>query len=279
MDISSSGAPMSKMHPSSPLRGCAIRACAKFMRPIARYLIRNGVGFREFSEISKEAFVEVSSADYGIRGRPTNVSRIAVLTGLTRKEVSRIRKNLESTVAVDGEIPKGRPELILARWFHDPEYSDANGEPLVIDHDGPKPSFASLVKDVGGDIPPGAMAKELVRAGSVVETDDGKLAAIQDVFIPEAANPQAVEFAGSALCDLAQTINNNLYGSKDRVPLLERRVVAQVGSKSHANQFVKAASEDAADLLKKLNDQAMDLEGQKDGDSQRVGIGIYVFRE
>ena len=272
---------MSKEDSPSDLRGCAIRACAKFMRPIARYLVRNGVGFREFSEIAKEAFVEVSSIDYGIRGRPTNVSRVAVLTGLTRKEVSRLRKKQKSNSgAKESEgIPRGRPELVLARWFHDPKYVDENGSPLVISYDGEEPSFASLVKAVGGDIPPGAMAKELVRAGSVLETEEGKLSAVKDVFIPVAADPQAVEFAGSALFDLAQTINNNLYGGDGSSPLLERRVLAEVGSKSHANQFVKAASIEAQEFLRRLDDEAVSLESQKDVDRHRVGIGVYIFRD
>jgi len=272
---------MSKVDSGSDLRGCAIRACAKFMRPIARYLVRNGVGFREFSEIAKEAFVEISSVDYGIRGRPTNVSRVAVLTGLTRKEVSRIRKKQKanSETEVSDGIPRGRPELVLARWFHDPRYVDQNGVPLAIPYDGGEPSFASLVKSVGGDIPPGAMAKELVRAGSVVETEEGNLAAVKDVFIPAAANPQAVEFAGSALCDLAQTINNNLYGGDGSSPLLERRVLAEVGSKSHANQFVKSASLEAQELLRRLDDKASSFETQNDLAKHRVGIGIYIFRD
>ena len=61
------------------------------LRPIARLLLRGGIGYREFSEISKTAFVQVATKDYGLRGRPTNISRVAVMTGLTRKEVRRIR--------------------------------------------------------------------------------------------------------------------------------------------------------------------------------------------
>ncbi len=54
------------------------------MRPIVRILLRYGVGYREFAEVTKTAFVDVSSSDFGLRGRPTNISRVAVMTGLTR---------------------------------------------------------------------------------------------------------------------------------------------------------------------------------------------------
>ena len=60
------------------------------LRPIAKILLRCGIGFREFVEVAKAAFVDVASSDYGLRGRPTNISRVAVMTGLTRKEVRRL---------------------------------------------------------------------------------------------------------------------------------------------------------------------------------------------
>ncbi|MFQ5549243.1 MAG: DUF6502 family protein, partial [Woeseia sp.] len=54
------------------------------IRPLARALLRVGIGYREFAEISKAAFVDIATKDYGLRGRPTNISRVAVMTGLTR---------------------------------------------------------------------------------------------------------------------------------------------------------------------------------------------------
>ncbi len=61
------------------------------LRPIVKILLRYGVGFGEFAEVVKTSFVDVASTEFGIRGRPTNISRVAVMTGLTRKEVRRLR--------------------------------------------------------------------------------------------------------------------------------------------------------------------------------------------
>jgi hypothetical protein len=69
-----------------------LSALLKALRPIARFLMKSGIGYREFAEISKSAFVDVATSDYGLRGRPTNISRVAVMTGLTRKEVKRLRE-------------------------------------------------------------------------------------------------------------------------------------------------------------------------------------------
>jgi hypothetical protein len=271
---------MSKKVRLSP-RQHALNACSRFMRPIARYLIRNGVGFREFSEVAKEAYVEVTSNDYGIRGRPTNISRVAVLTGLTRKEVSRLRQKLHENAQTgegSGES-KGRPELVLERWFHDPAYLDSEGRPLPMPSEGEAPSFTSLVRDVGGDIPPGAMSKELIRAGSVVESEDGTLVAVRETFVPEAADPQAVDYAGDAIRDLAVTINHNLYESEQSGRLLERRLLARINKRADAKKFISTSTLEAERLLAKLNDlvvvDGQDTQGSSEG--RRVGIGIYLI--
>ena len=86
------------------------------MRPIVRILLRYGIGYREFVEVVKTAFVDVASSDFGLRGRPTNISRVAVMTGLARKEVKRLRDKLSSgdTVIAVKTTP------LAAWWFQIP---------------------------------------------------------------------------------------------------------------------------------------------------------------
>ena len=121
------------------------------LRPLARILLRFGVGLREFTEIAKTAFVEVATNEYGLRGRPTNISRVAVMTGLTRKEVRRIREKIqkgEHSVTV-----KTTPmSEILHRWHAESEFLDDSDRPAVLPFAGEKRSFTSLVKRFGGDI-------------------------------------------------------------------------------------------------------------------------------
>ncbi len=66
------------------------------LRPIARIFLGFGMGFKEFSDIAKTSFVDVATSEYGLRGRPTNISRVAVMTGLTRKEVRRVREKIKN---------------------------------------------------------------------------------------------------------------------------------------------------------------------------------------
>jgi hypothetical protein len=52
------------------------------------------VTWAELADLSKEVFVDVAGCDYGLQGRPTNASRVAMITGLSRREVARLRNIL-----------------------------------------------------------------------------------------------------------------------------------------------------------------------------------------
>jgi len=68
-----------------------LRACLLVIRPIARALLANGISYKEFDNACRSAFVAVASEEFGLRGRETNTSRISAMTGLSRKEVQRLR--------------------------------------------------------------------------------------------------------------------------------------------------------------------------------------------
>ena len=98
----------------------ALRAFRLLFRPVARMLLRAGVNWREVAEVGKSTYVEIATEDFGIRGRPTNVSRVAILTGFTRREVRRLRDLL------DAESPESFSRMnyatrVLSGWWQDEE--------------------------------------------------------------------------------------------------------------------------------------------------------------
>src|SRR5882762_6362499 len=63
-----------------------LAAARQWLKPLVHVLVRCGVTWKDFAELAKTAYVEVATEQFGKRGRPTNVSRTAVLTGLARRE-------------------------------------------------------------------------------------------------------------------------------------------------------------------------------------------------
>lgn len=259
-----------------------LEALFKALRPIARILLRSGIGYREFAEIAKTAFVDVSTADYGIRGRPTNISRVAAMTGLTRKEIKRVREKIEG--GAPSEVYRRVPASdILHFWHSDPAYLDADGRPLELDFEGDVPSFASLVRKYGGDIPPGAMRTELKRVGAVDVGDTGRLKVTRRDFSYLGASDKVI--AGfNGVSALASTVAHN-SGLEDGAgqPFVQRSVV----TRHVRSEDMKNLRRVATDRLSQFCESMDDLFGayetlHSDGLEERratIGVGVYYFED
>ena len=254
------------------------------MRPVVRFLLKNGIGYREFSQLCKLVFVEVASQDHGIRGRKTNMSRVAVMTGLSRKEVKKLR-DTSTSAAMATMSRMRRPELVLSLWQSDADYCDAKGKPKRIRFEGPGPNFRDLVARVGGDIPARAMLNELLRAGSVVE-EGAKLRLVSQSYIPEPNDPEAILVAGDAIKDLVSTIHHNLGIADPELRFLERRVYSEKLPLKHRTRFRKLARERGDLLIRDLNAWLTEREAspvdsvEEDGHGtheNRIGVGVYFF--
>jgi hypothetical protein len=257
-----------------------LSALLKALRPIARFLMKSGIGYREFAEISKSAFVDVATTDYGLRGRPTNISRVAVMTGLTRKEVKRLREKIAAGNQVDMArvIP---PAEILSRWHSDRDYLDSAGRPLKLNFDRTAPSFAGLVKKYGGDIPPGAMRTELKRVGAVAEDDSGRLSVQVKDFRPIEKEDQIQRALALAVYGLALSVDHNLSAEPED-KWVERLAFSTRIRRGDSARVRRISQDRASELVESVNDLFSAYETIYGGDepyleSTTVGVGVYYF--
>jgi hypothetical protein len=177
------------------------------LRPLVRLLLRNGVGYAEFSSVAKSVFVQVATDDYGLRGRPTNMSRISAMTGISRKEIRRFRSQGAEARWTPGM--EGSPiNTILHFWHYDPEFCEKPGNPKALVFDGPG-GFVSLVAKYAGDIPAGAIRSSLIHAGSVEQTAEGRLVATESYYIPTKTTHDFIRGLGFSLANLGGTLFHN----------------------------------------------------------------------
>ena len=261
-------------------KNVVLSALLKALRPIARFLMKSGIGYREFSEISKSAFVDVATSDYGLRGRPTNISRVAVMTGLTRKEVKRLREKISAGNQVDMQrvIP---PAEILDKWHSDSDFLDSAGRPLTLDFDGPSPSFAALVKKYGGDIPPGALRTELTRVGAAKVDESGRLTVQMKYFRPFDQDEQLQRALSQAVYGLALNINRNITHEIDERWV--ERTAFSTRIRHGDNARVRRISQDrAVEFVESVNDLFSAYETIYSDDEPgleftTVGVGVFYF--
>jgi len=242
--------------------------------------MRNGIDFKEFSEVSKTAFVEVASNDYGLRGRMTNISRTAVLTGLTRKEVKRIRDELAgSDTRSDPRL--GRPAQLLSVWHQHDDFIDHKGEPRQLEMEGPV-GFRELSRLVGGDVTPGALLVELKRCSAVVELSDGRFKVLKRHYNPSGIDTYGATRFGECLHDLAATWVHNLGNPIESERRYEYRVWNDRVSARYASQFERVARDQGNSFLEMLDELLTAHE--PDGhdaltEPVRCGLGIYYFAD
>lgn len=261
---------------SNPL----IHACRYLLEPIARLMIRNGVNFAEFAEFAKQAFVKVARSDYGLQGRPTNTSRVAMMTGLSRREVSRIKDVLTGR-ADAGPPAASRISQILTGWHVDPVFADSSGSPAVLPAAGPERSFEALLKRYAGDMPHGAVTKEMEQLGLIVSEGSHYRVTARD-YVRSAADPDMLRQASVALHDHAETVVHNVDTKRTAPARFERMAARTDVPENVAGEFRELISEKAQALLEEVDAWLERHAGGADAARTRcvrTGIGIYLIHD
>jgi hypothetical protein len=173
-------------------------------------LIRSGISFGETAEVLKTVFVEVAARDFDLPERKTSLSRIAIITGLTRKEVAKQQEMLESG-ALDVDSNLNRVTRVLEGWHTDPTFTGPYGMPMELPFESPtSASFASLVRKHSGDMAPRAMLDELIRVGAVEQMSSGAFKVLVRVYIPRDFHPDALQRFGEVVRDFVNTYEHNM---------------------------------------------------------------------
>ncbi|MEO0422499.1 MAG: DUF6502 family protein [Pseudomonadota bacterium] len=248
----------------------------RMLRPIVSITLRSGITFRQFADLLRLAYVDVAMKEFGIDGRPTNISRVAMLTGLTRRDASRQRDILAGEESPTGDRVHSAARVLMG-WHTDEAFLDEQGGPLTLPMEG-ELSFTSLYKRYSGaDIPLTAMLKELMSVGAVKREDDGALRPLTRYFQPESTDPHAIERAGLVLADLGTTVRHNIYREDPAQSRFEGRAWSAEIPLKHAPAFRAFLEERAQTFLEDVDAWLIAHENSNDAneESVRIGAGAY----
>lgn len=205
--------------------GSALRL---LLKPLTKLLIDQGITHHEFSEAAKEAYVEMALRQQ-VEGGKINRSRVAIVTGLTRKEVSAVMARALKD-APQSRI-YSRPERVLAGWYNDPDYTGPYGIPLEIPYeatidDESAPCFVNLVRVYSGDQSATQMLDELLRVGAITETEPNHYKPLRRGFEADRLSPKLIRRFGDVSYDLLTTLAANVQKEKIGAGDFDRRVLA-----------------------------------------------------
>ena len=270
-------------------RSLITKTFCQLISGIVRLALRNGINFKEFSNLCKMAYIDMAAQDYGIKGRPTNLSRIALMTGIDRREIKRINDSIHNTKDKLTQKSPDKISRILMGWFSDPAYQDEKGEPLEIPIEGNAPSFDALVKTYGGDVAVVTILREFRRSLTVIDLENGKLKANTRYYIPnyqtsakapELVNSDAIAHGSSMLIDHINTIFHNLYREDmEERERFEIRATNPAIDKTKVDEFYKLVDERGMQFLLEIDQWlATHQVNNLSIPHERLGTGLYFIQ-
>lgn len=250
----------------------------KILVPLIRILLRNGVTYRAFTEAAKAVYIDVASAEFVIPGRKQTDSRISVITGLSRKEVKRV-KSLPPDDEAENLARYNRASRVISGWTQDADFMDEQGNPLDLPLDDADNSFGELVRRYSGDAPPRAVLDELEQVGAVQRMENGTLCLLTRGYIPQTDSPERLGIFGVMVADLLHSSNHNLTDMSGK-PFFQRVVGNERIPADATDDFQQITRRYCQQFLEKLDHWLSEHE-RPDAPSgkgmKRIGVGIYYF--
>lgn len=258
-----------------------VAAIRYLLRPLVRLLLSNSISFPVFCEHVRATYVRVAEDEFKLPSKPQTDSRISLLTGIHRREVSRLRN--EKSADINLSQHASMSALLLTIWNGRPEYLDAQGLPaplprLASNHKGA--SFESMVQSVSKDFRARVVLDEWLRQGIVTLDSDDKVHLCADAFVQPQDTEEKIYYFGQNIHDhLAATVHNL---AENGAPFLERCVFYDKLSADSAKELSSYSRQVGMKALHTVNKRAAELQKRDQGRQDAVyrsNFGVYNFSE
>jgi hypothetical protein len=262
-----------------------VRAVRTILRPLVRQLIAHGLTFPAFARIAKEAYIEVATRHFALPYKKQTDSRVALVTGITRKEIGQIRRGQAPPPSEAAPLNYGIAVRVIGRWVAERRYLDAEQHPRELPYEVPGngPSFATLVDEIGGDIPPRAVLDELIRVGAVELSANGWVRLVQPGYVPAQGTVEKLAILGADVAELIAAITHNIEQPTDEAFLQRKVFYDNIGASALAElrRQVRAAG---GEFTQKINSLLAGYDRDRNPDAptgprQRVVVGVYYLDE
>lgn len=189
------------------------RDCLKsILQPVLRFCIRHGISVQQVIETVKTVSLELASQEMEAAGEKATVSRLSVITGLQRRDITRLQQE-KSTESATGSLAM----RVLGQWENAARYQGKNKQPKVLSQD----EFRDLVSRVSTDVNPATLLFELERTGSIERTSAGQVQLKRRNYIPKGDPQEGFRVLAKDCDDLICSVEENVF--EDESPNLHGR--------------------------------------------------------
>jgi hypothetical protein len=256
----------------------SIRACfLMIFRPLARMAMRKNLSYGDVSSWLKRAFVEEAEKNFNLPGKKLSVSRVSIITGLSRKDVTEyFQKPLSTDSSIKTKINRAR--RVISAWECDELFKDEKNKPLPLAYDQADNSFTQLVKKASGDMPVRAILDELIRVGAVRYNEKNELELCQVGYVPKKDELQKLQLLGEDASSLIETIDVNIQEDLLEKHRFHKRVCYVSIKEEVVREFKQLAAEKSLELLQELNAWLRDRDNAKSEDkTKKIGLVVHYF--
>lgn len=257
------------------------RMAASVLRPLIKVLLRHNFAHSDLTELVRKTYVEVAYDAFKLPEQKMTYSRAALLTGLSRKEVVRLRSHILEQISVEPELePTNVSQQVVHGWMSDKAYLDSKGEPKALAMKGEGVSFETLVRKYSVNESYAVVLTDLSKNGMTSQSSDGVVNLVSSGYIPQYDELEKIRVMSVCVSDLFGTAVHNVDPSSNDIRF-QRQLVYSGIEESLARKFHDVSNDKAVALLDTLNEFLFSECAQPDSElrrtGKRVGLGIYYF--
>ncbi|MFT4769282.1 MAG: hypothetical protein ACI8RN_002426 [Glaciecola sp.] len=264
---------------SNDIQNALSSAIFKILKPLARVMLHHGMAYGSFAELARKAFVDESLEQLRRSGKRSSISSVAAMTGLTRKEASRLAA-LDIDTGLNSDRRYNRAVRVITGWTVDPRFLDSEGQPGVLPMQGDH-SFELLVKKYSGDVPVAAMLSALESSGTVVSDDRG-VQLLERAYLPTQTPAASINILGNDVAEIITSIDHNLI-HKRAARVFQRKVSNGSISASALEEFKQLSNRKSQELLEDYHawltahEIHSDIPTDSTESARYVSVGIYYY--
>ena len=168
---------------------------------------------------AKELFIEVAIDELKSKNEKVTVSRVNVITGIHRKDISkRLNNDVES---LNKNKDQSLIMKVIGHWQTDPRFTTKKKQPRQLTYVSQDSDFRQLVLSISKELNPTSILFELERI-KAVEKRGNKLQLLTDTYAPLDDLQEVSKLLLTDMSDLVRAVEQNVSEQK-KIPNLHAR--------------------------------------------------------
>jgi hypothetical protein len=258
-----------------------LQALAAVLQPLAELAVARGITYAPVDELLRQAFVRAADQAHPELLPHRKVSHVATVTGLHRREVSRLVQALREGADTAQARPRSLASELYTHWLSDPAYLDRRGAPRTLPRQGAAPSFESLAQAITRNVHPRTLLDELLRLGlATLDTERDRVSAVREAFVPRSDLQRMLDFLAANVGDHLASAAANVQADGSRH--FEQAVFADglsPESIARARVLISAQWKALLAAMVPALEAMVERDAQRPDAHERLRVGLYSFDE